>query len=256
MTGDPPREPPASVELQLRQEAGFGCCICGHPIFQYHHIRPFASSPHQNPDDMMVLCPNHHTEATNGALEEPEQRRHKLHPFNIEHGFAEGQLKVGDRSVVVKAGGVLFVGQGVKIVVDGEALLQLDADDDGRLHVSLDLYDRDDACLLLIRQNEWITGDPLAWDIEFGSRWLKLRRKKRDVALFIDARAQPVQVKADVWRKGQNFSIRPDSLLFNGVVEDIGFEDLELDGMMLAVDTVRAKFSIVPDPTHRTRCVP
>jgi len=204
---------------------------------------------------MMVLCPNHHTEATNGALEEPEQRHHKLHPFNIERGFTEGQLKVGDRRVVIRAGGVLFVGQGVKIVVDGEALLQLDVDNEGRLHVTLDLYDRDDACLLSIRQNEWITGDPLAWDIEFGSRWLKLRRKKRDVALFIDARAQPVQVTADLWRRGQNFSITPDSLLFNGVVKGIGFKDVELDSVMLAVDTTRAKFSTAPDPTPRRQGV-
>ena len=256
MTRDPPRKPPAPVKLQLRQEAGFGCCICGNPVYQYHHIRPFKPSPHHNPDDMMVLCPNHHHEATVGALEEPEQRRYKLYPFNIEHGFAGGQLKIGDRRVIVKAGGILFVGQGAKIVVDGEALLQLDADDHGRLHVSLDLYDRDDACLLSIRQNEWITGDPLAWDIEFGSRWLKLRRKKRDVALFIDGRAQPVQVNADLWRRGQNFSITPDSLLFNGVVKDAGFKDVELDRVMLAVDTSRAKFSIAPDPTPRTRSVP
>ncbi len=205
---------------------------------------------------MMVLCPNHHHEATVGALEEPEQRRYKLYPFNIEHGFAGGQLKIGDRRVVVKAGGILFVGQGVKIVVDGEALLQLDADDDGRLQVSLDLYDRDDARLLSIRQNEWITGDSLAWDIEFGIRWLRIRRRRRDVALFIDARTQPVQVNADLWRRGQNFSITPDSLLFNGVVENIGFKDVELEGVMLAVDTTRAKFSIRADPTLRTRGVP
>lgn len=248
MNGHLTREPPAPVKRQLRQEAGFGCCICGHPIYQYHHIRPFGLGHHHDLDDMMLLCPNHHHEATVGALEEPEQRHWKLHPFNIARGFAEGQLKIGTRLVVVEAGGNLFVGEGFKTVVDGEALLQLGADDDGRLQVSLDLYDRDDACLLSITQNEWTTGEPLAWDLEFGSRWLRLRRKRSDVALFIDARVQPVRVSADLWRRGQNFCIARDSLLFNGVVRDIGFRHVGFAGLMLAVDTTRAKFSIAPDP--------
>jgi hypothetical protein len=72
MNGHLTREPPAAVKRQLRQEAAFGCCICGHPIYQYHHIRPFEPNHHHDPDDMMLLCPNHHHEATVGALEEAE----------------------------------------------------------------------------------------------------------------------------------------------------------------------------------------
>ena len=29
---------PEIVKRQVRQEAGFGCCKCGNPIFEYHHI--------------------------------------------------------------------------------------------------------------------------------------------------------------------------------------------------------------------------
>jgi hypothetical protein len=32
------REIPSEIKRQLRQEAGFGCCICGIPIIEYHHI--------------------------------------------------------------------------------------------------------------------------------------------------------------------------------------------------------------------------
>jgi 5-methylcytosine-specific restriction endonuclease McrA len=58
------REPPAHVKRQLRQEAGFGCCVCGYPFYEYHHIREFALDSHHDPKDMMVLCPNHHHQAT------------------------------------------------------------------------------------------------------------------------------------------------------------------------------------------------
>ena len=75
------REPPAHVKLQLPQEAGFGCCICGYPFYEYHHIREFTPEPHHDPEDMMVLCPNHHHQATVHALEETDQRRWKLRNY-------------------------------------------------------------------------------------------------------------------------------------------------------------------------------
>jgi len=35
---------PEELERQLRREAGFGCCFCGNPIIQYHHIREDAEA--------------------------------------------------------------------------------------------------------------------------------------------------------------------------------------------------------------------
>jgi 5-methylcytosine-specific restriction endonuclease McrA len=72
------RKRPRPVEQILRQEAGLGCCVCGHPIFQYHHIVPYTEEdPHYRPDDMMILCPNHHDEATQQVMREATQREHK-----------------------------------------------------------------------------------------------------------------------------------------------------------------------------------
>ena len=242
------REPPAHVKLQLRQEAGFGCCICGYPFYAYHHIREFAPGPHHDPKDMMVLCPNHHHQATVHALEETDQHRWKLKPFNIKRGFADGQLIVNSRTIAIEVGSNLFIGDGFKLVVDHEPLLQLESDEEGRLLISTDLYDRKDLLLASIVKNEWITGDPLPWDFEFGFRWIRIRRKQRDIALYIDARNQPVNLSGDFWRKGQNFSVNQNSLVFNGVIQDIGFVHIGFAGLMLLADTAKSKFSIVPEP--------
>jgi hypothetical protein len=50
-----------------------------------------------------------------------------------------------------------------------------------------------------------------------------------------------------MWRKNQNFSLRHDSLKFNGVVENIGLINLGLIAQSLVADTVNKKFSLVPD---------
>lgn len=243
------RKPPAHIKRQLRQEAGFGCCICSYPFYEYHHITEFAQAPHHDPKDMMVLCPNHHHQATVHALEEADQRRWKLNPFNMDRDFSDGQLTVNTDITAIEVGSNIFFGDGFKLVVDDEPLLHLESDAENRLLISVDLYDRNDLLLASIVQNEWITGDPLPWDFEFGFRWIKIRRKQRDIALYIDARNHLVKLSGDFWRKGQNFSVDQNSLIFNGVIQNIGFIHIGFAGLMLLADTLKSKFSIVPELT-------
>src|SRR5450755_2216738 len=93
MTVEPRKSLPAAVARQLRQEAGFGCCKCGTPILQYHHIVEWAEEEHFRPEDMMVLCPLHHDQATKGAMPAIEQRQMKSAPHNIQRGHDSARAR-------------------------------------------------------------------------------------------------------------------------------------------------------------------
>ena len=67
------RDIPEAVKRRLRQESGFGCCKCGHPLYQYHHIVPYSEVQEDNPETMLTLCPNHHEEADAEAITRAEQ---------------------------------------------------------------------------------------------------------------------------------------------------------------------------------------
>lgn len=243
-------EIPAPIKRQLRQEAGFGCCLCGNPVFEYHHIRPYSEATSHDPAEMMVLCPNHHHEATVGALTVEEQRGWKQNPTNVANGSVEGLLKARDSVIAVGLGSCEFVGPGFKLVVDGKPLLALERSEADLLQLSLELYDAEDNLLLTIVNNEWIAGDPLPWDFEFGHRWLTLRRKARDVAIQIDARKTPTLLSGEMWCKGQQFLFDQRQLTFDGVVQDIGFLEMGLVGMSIQVDTTTKMVSLVPDPKY------
>lgn len=103
---------PAAVAYQLRREAAFGCCVCGNPIVQYHHIVPYAVEPHFRPEDMMALCPNHHDEANSGAMTARRQRRYKAEPYNHKRGFAQGLLTITGQALTAFLGGNTFSGGG------------------------------------------------------------------------------------------------------------------------------------------------
>ena len=234
---------PEPIKRKIRQKAGFGCCKCGFPIIEYHHIIKDS----ENPEDIMVFCPIHHHEATVGAMLEKEQRFHKANPYNIEQGFVEGTLKVNQETPVVTIGGNQFVGDGNFILVDGENLLSIEINE-GRLELSMKLYDKKDKLVAEVESNEWISGNPLPWDLESKFQWLRIRRKPRDIELEIDARNYPIDIRADMWRKGQNFQLNPKLLLFNGVVKEAGLRNLCLVALQLEADTSKQVFSIGPDP--------
>lgn len=247
---DQERYIPAPVRRSLRQESGFGCCVCGSPVFEYHHIRDYATAREHDPKHMMTLCPNHHHEATVGALTEAEQRAFKAAPKNISDGYSDGLLRVTEPGIAIRCGSVDLVGKGFKFLVDVEPILALDSDDDGRLLLSLDLYDATDQLLLSISKNEWISGDPIPWDIEFGHRWLRLRRKHREITLEINAVESPVALRGRLVRKGQTFSIDPTGISIDGVVAGAGFQEIGLVGMQVEVDTTLGTLSFGPESRY------
>ena len=110
------------------------------------------------------------------------------------------------------------------------------------------LYDNSDNLVAEIECNEWIAGDPLPWDLESKFQWLRIRRKLRDIELEIDATKYPIDIRGDMWRKGQNFQLNPNEIAFNGVIKNAGFTNLCLVALRLEANTSELTFSIVPDP--------
>jgi hypothetical protein len=241
---------PESVKRQLRQEAGFGCCKCSLPIYEYQHIVPYATEPHFRPEDMMILCPLCHSEATLGAMTEEEQRRYKSHPHNLTKGYVDGKLKVNQDFCAIIMGENQFVGDGSFLQIDGAPLLVLELSPEGQLQLSVNLYDEQDNLLALIEKNEWISGDPLPWDLESRFQFLKIRKKLGGIALEIDARTEPIQIRADLWRKQQNIRLDPQAILINGVVKNVSSIDLCFVGLRLVIDTKSNSLVLQPDPRY------
>jgi hypothetical protein len=206
------RSPPAEVQRTLRQEAGFGCCRCGYPFYQYHHIVSWHEDEHYRPDDMMILCPNHHDEVTTGKVPEPEQREWKANPFNIREGYASGTLRIDQKELVVNLGGSRFVEVPVLLQMNGEDIIAIKHSEQGRLLVSMCSYDENDSLLFSIIDNEWKTGANLPWDLDSKWRHVVLRHKRRDVGLEIDARQDPVKVRGTFWKRGRRFKATENTL--------------------------------------------
>ncbi|MEK7439411.1 MAG: HNH endonuclease [Chloroflexota bacterium] len=206
------RPTPEPIARQLRQESAFGCCRCGHPIIQYHHIIPYADDHHFRPKDMMALCPNCHDAANNGAITLDEQRRFKSKPYNVKRGYATGFLTIHNKPLQLNMGSNIFIGGGIIIQADKTSLVTLNLNERSRIELTIKLYDQQNNLILAIDKNEWVSGDPTPWDIDASYQKLKIRKKKGLVALDLNLQQMHVYIKANLWWKGHLILISPSTL--------------------------------------------
>jgi SEC-C motif len=192
----------------------------------------------------MVLCPNHHDEATQGVMKETAQRQYKTDPYNKAHGYAGGMLTVEQNRCEINIGGsVGMLGEGSLIEVDHEPLLYITVGEQGTLLVNVSLYDQADNLLATISENEWSTENPFPWDIDFGYRDLTVRSAARSIDLSIDARRTPVEVRANLWRRGKHIKLGADGVAWTG---GGGISRLSTEGLAIQISTISDTVTLGP----------
>lgn len=232
------------TKRQIRKEAGYGCCKCGNEIIEYHHLDPNSDKA----EDGMALCPLCHDMATKDAMSPSEQLYYKINPYNINRGYSKGKLIINKGTIpLIYAGHNTVQKFGDIVTVNDESLLTFNVDKEGVTELSLKLYDENNALVMEIINNEWISGDYFAWDIEVSYERIKIRRKKGDIILDIKTHGV-IDLRADLWWRGYNLKIGPDSIKgitpngdirhnYSGVrFDNIGFNIDEKGGFSLGLN--------------------
>jgi hypothetical protein len=198
---------PNSVKLEVRQRCGFGCVMCGSPIFDYEHIEGYGNTGH-DPNHMTLLCPGHHREKTAGRLPVALVRKWNKEPFNQNRDLTSRHpLYFDGRSLTVELGSVEFIGTDATrrlsvIEIDGESVISADFVE-GNLILGMLIRDADNRPLLVVRKGE-LMHSAADWDVTYEGTTLKIRRGPRDVVLSIKLLAPDriVVERAEIWSQG------------------------------------------------------
>lgn len=191
---------PASVRRCLRQEAAFGCCKCGHPFVQYHHIVPWAEDQHFRPEDMMAACAQCHYLFTTGAIDAQEQRKIKANPFNIASRQMRGMLYVNSKDLCVELAGGVAINTPALLMVRSETVLGAKIDsENGRVLISAILHGSDGATIGCLYDNEWNTRVDELWDMEIAPCRATLRHGPRQISFGVDTRNDTLKLRGQ-WK--------------------------------------------------------
>jgi hypothetical protein len=243
-----PRDIPDPIKRAIRQRCGFGCVLCGLPLYEYDHLLGWANVHRHVAEEITLLCDQHHRERTNGLLPDADVASANQNPFNLRSGVsrpydlhysgAECAAQFGNNTFAVEDQGYGTVL--VPIVIDGMAPVVFTLAD-GHLMLSVTLFDQANRVVLQIDQNQLIhTVDH--WDVEFAGRTLVIRAGQGDV--FIDMTFEPPN----------KIRFNRGRILFNGVEILLAHDYAWLSNIESVLDgfsTSNVNFGIVlgpPDP--------
>ena len=214
---------PNEVRRELRQESGFGCCNCGHPFVQFHHIVPWSEDQHFRPEDMMTLCSHCHHLCTVGAITESEQRQMKRRPKNIIDDNARGLLYVNSRRLEVHLGGGIAINTPVLLMIENTFVLQAKLSEEcGRVLISALIHDSRGWVVGRIIDNEWEIPPSGVWDIEAYPRTATVREKARDISFSVDTRQDQVKLRGKWFYRGDPVQFSENEMRF-GTNKLVGF---------------------------------
>lgn len=77
---------PREMKRALRQACGYGCVICGDPLYEIDHIVDYSIVRGHDLDNLALLCGSHHNEKSRGFLTAERVREARESPVNIETG--------------------------------------------------------------------------------------------------------------------------------------------------------------------------
>lgn len=215
------RNIPLPIQREVRQRCGFGCVVCGLPLYEYEHMEEWAKVKRHIADEITLLCDQHHREKTGGLLPKEVVAKANETPFNLRKGVSKPyDLHFAGESAEIVVGGNSFTCQDqgygtimMPITVDGIALVGLIIAD-GHLLLNLAIFDEFNAPVLHIKNNQlFYSTDP--WDIQLVGTNLIVRERHRKI--LIDIMFEPpnrvIINRGRFLRNGVEVLVRPDSIL-------------------------------------------
>ena len=213
-----PRPPiPSDIKRKVRQRGGFGCVICGRPLYQYDHLVPWSEVEEHEPDNLILLCDQHHREKTSGLLPIEQVIEANEAPANLATGVSSPyDLHYGGQGCEALIGSNVHTWpemhdglMTVPVLIDDTPIVMFRVED-GHLLLTVQLFDEDNELLVQVVDNELVFSTE-EWDVEFVGRQLTVRSAPRKI--FVGMTFEPpsciVIDRGRIWRNGIEIRIQP-----------------------------------------------
>lgn len=181
---------PLPIQREVRQRCGFGCIICGMPLYEYDHIIGWAKTEQHIADEITLLCDKHHREKTSKLLPNEIVIEANKNSYNLKEGVSKPyDLHYLGSECATNIGTVEFTtkdeGYGTEIIpliIDDIPIIGFIMSN-GHLLLTLNLFDNFNNFILRIINNQLVYSVS-PWDIKFVGRNLIVREATRNI--FID----------------------------------------------------------------------
>jgi hypothetical protein len=217
------RNIPRPIQREVRQRCGFGCIICGLPLYEYDHMEEWALVQRHVAEEITLLCNQHHREKTAGLLPKETVKEANANPFNLQKSVSkpytphfsgkQAEIIIGSNSFTCEDQGYGTIM--VPISIDGLPLVGFVLGD-GHLLLNLAVFDEYNVLVLQIKDNH-LYYSTVPWDIQLVGTTLRIREAHRKILLEVEFKP-PNKVtisRGRFLRNGVEVLVRPDSILIS-----------------------------------------
>lgn len=203
---------PESIKRKVRQRCGFGCVICGLPLYEYEHMLEWAKVQRHVAEEITLLCREHHGQKTNGLLPIQDVEKANQDPFNLREGVSKSLFLhySGNTDISFNIGESLlnypklpensFV---IPIIIDDRPIISFNVRG-GNLFINYVAFNENNELVFEIDDNELVYNTE-HWDVEWVSNRLTIREKKGKIFLKIE------------FNPPNNITLINARILYNGV---------------------------------------
>ena len=183
---------PEKIKREVRKRCGFGCVICGLPIYEYDHIIEYSKTKRHVAKELTLLCPQCHSAKTKGHIPVEDVIEANSHPHNLKHGSSSPYfIRFSGQEPEIHFAGFKFVcSHGstpnylFPIMIDKKPLFGFTVVDGGLL-LNMEVRDQQGRKILKIKDSQLQVSDCI-WDITFIGRVLTLKEQLRQSIVEIE----------------------------------------------------------------------
>jgi hypothetical protein len=241
---------PAEVAREVRQRCGFGCVLCGMPLYEYEHMLEWANVKRHVAEEMTLLCRQHHGERTDKLLPIEAVQAANADPYNRRTGISKNVfLHYSGKDLKLRVANSSFEYRGLQdgamvapLVIDNQPIVAFRVDQ-GHLLLSFTAFDEVNRPIIQVNDNELVYDAAARWDIEWVGQKLVFRDGRRRILLQL--RFSPPN----------EISITKGRILRNGIEILIGknYMFVTNNGMFMSnINTVNCAIGMtIGDPTPK-----
>jgi hypothetical protein len=206
------RNIPLPIQKQLRQEANFGCVLCGCPLMEYAHIIPYRNIQAYLPENIIALCPNHYTDFDRGEFSESYLRDAKKNPHNkIQEKDA---FFIDSQDMAVNVGKSKFINTSRILAVNDFDIISINRENERYILLDINFFDKLNNLIAVVYENSWRAEKRASavWEIGYKPYHLMIRNTPSD--LFFEAKIENEElfITANMYYSGIPLSITNDGI--------------------------------------------
>lgn len=233
---------PAGISKEVKKVSGFRCAWCGNYLTERHHIYPFSLGGSHSKDNLILLCPNCHTQANSGKISIDELQKRRLN-LTGKIDRESGCLSINKEYFEIKVGGNFFVNCRNILVFNDIPLISMQ-NKNGYLLLSLKLFNKNGNLICWMSDNRWWLERNSLLDFRHTKDEFSITDKNNVKLIEVRITENLVDITGDIHLLGDIVQLSRERILFKG--KQGGFTNCSFSGTNAIVFKEKSFNGLIP----------